>query len=90
MRIAAIVAAVNPLRAAVASTDVLSPYPQLVRAGFQRYSSYRQAALAGLATLTRAGRLRTAFRDQRLAQLLELLGTAGTRSTVEAGKAAAT
>ena len=48
------------------------------------------SALHGLATLTRAGRLRTAFRDQRLAQLLELLGTAGTRSTVEAGKAAAT
>jgi ABC-2 type transport system permease protein len=37
---------------------VLSPYPQLVRAGFQRYSSYRQAALAGLATNTVFGLLR--------------------------------
>jgi len=29
---------------------VLSPYPQLVAAGYRRYASYRQAALAGLTT----------------------------------------
>jgi viologen exporter family transport system permease protein len=46
------------LQGAVASFDVLSPYPQLVRAGFQRYATYRQAALAGLATNTVFGLLR--------------------------------
>jgi ABC-2 type transport system permease protein len=42
----------------VTSKDVLSPYPQLVRAGFQRYASYRQASLAGLATNIVFGLLR--------------------------------
>jgi ABC-2 type transport system permease protein len=37
---------------------VLSPYPQLVAAGFRRYAAYRQAALAGLATNTVFGLLR--------------------------------
>jgi ABC-2 type transport system permease protein len=37
---------------------VLSPYPQLVRAGFRRYAAYRQAALAGLATNVVFGLLR--------------------------------
>jgi ABC-2 type transport system permease protein len=37
---------------------VLSPYPQLVRAGFRRYATYRQAALAGLATNAVFGLLR--------------------------------
>ena len=37
---------------------MLSPYPRLVRAGFQRYATYRQAALAGLATNTVFGLLR--------------------------------
>ena len=35
----------NRLRGAVASQDVLSPYPQLVRAGVRRYATYRQAAI---------------------------------------------
>jgi ABC-2 type transport system permease protein len=47
---------------------VLSPYPQLVRAGFQRYSSYRQAALAGLATNTVFGFLRASVLVAVLAQ----------------------
>lgn len=46
------------LRGVVASSDVLSPYPQLVRAGFRRYATYRQAALAGLATNVVFGLLR--------------------------------
>lgn len=37
---------------------MLSPYPQLVRAGFRRFATYRQAALAGLATNTVFGLLR--------------------------------
>ena len=37
---------------------MLSPYPQLVRAGFRRYATYRQAALAGLATNCVFGLLR--------------------------------
>lgn len=40
--------------------DVLSPYPQLVRAGFRRYATYRQAALAGLTTNIVFGLLRAA------------------------------
>jgi ABC-2 type transport system permease protein len=40
--------------------DVLAPYPQLIRAGYRRYASYRQAALAGLTTNTVFGLLRAA------------------------------
>ncbi len=36
------------LRRAVASIDMLSPYPQLVAAGFRRHATHRQAALTGL------------------------------------------
>ena len=68
MRLAAIIAAVNRLRGAVASYDVLSPYPQLVRAGFQRFSTYWQAALAGLATNTVFGFLRASVLVAVLAQ----------------------
>ena len=39
---------------------MLAPYPQLVRAGFRRYASYRQAALAGLTTNVVFGLLRAA------------------------------
>jgi ABC-2 type transport system permease protein len=39
---------------------VLSPYPQLVVAGFRRFASYRQAALAGLVTNIVFGLLRAA------------------------------
>ncbi len=39
---------------------MLSPYPQLIRAGFRRYATYRQAALAGLATNVVFGLLRAA------------------------------
>ncbi|WP_300014871.1 ABC-2 family transporter protein [Pseudonocardia sp.] len=39
---------------------MLSPYPQLVRAGFRRYATYRQAALAGLTTNIVFGLLRAA------------------------------
>jgi ABC-2 type transport system permease protein len=46
------------LRRAVASIDVLSPYPQLVVAGFRRHATYRQAALAGLLTNIVFGLLR--------------------------------
>lgn len=48
------------LRAAVASDPVLAPYPQLVRAGYLRYASYRQAMVAGLATNVVFGLLRAA------------------------------
>ena len=37
---------------------VLAPYPQLVVAGFRRYATYRQAALAGLTTNVVFGLLR--------------------------------
>ena len=47
---------------------MLSPYPQLVRAGFQRFSTYRQAALAGLATNTVFGFLRASVLVAVLAQ----------------------
>lgn len=47
---------------------MLSPYPQLVRAGFQRYATYRQAALAGLATNTVFGLLRASVLVAVLAQ----------------------
>lgn len=53
-------APVNPLRSAVAWEDVLSPYPQLALAGFRRYATYRQAALAGLTTNVVFGLLRAA------------------------------
>jgi ABC-2 type transport system permease protein len=39
---------------------VLAPYPQLARAGYRRYASYRQASLAGLATNLVFGLLRAA------------------------------
>ncbi len=39
---------------------MLSPYPELVRAGFRRHSTYRQAALAGLTTNIVFGLLRAA------------------------------
>ena len=49
-------------------TNVLAPYPQLVRAGYRRYASYRQATLAGLATNTVFGLLRAAVLGAVLAQ----------------------
>lgn len=39
---------------------MLAPYPQLVIAGFRRYATYRQAALAGLTTNVVFGLLRAA------------------------------
>jgi ABC-2 type transport system permease protein len=39
---------------------VFAPYPQLVRAGYRRYATYRQASLAGLTTNAVFGLLRTA------------------------------
>jgi ABC-2 type transport system permease protein len=48
------------LQRPVASIDVLSPYPQLVVAGFRRHATYRQAALAGLLTNIVFGLLRAA------------------------------
>jgi viologen exporter family transport system permease protein len=53
---------------AVASYGVLSPYPQLVRAGFRRYATYRQAALAGLTTNVVFGLLRASVLVAVLAQ----------------------
>ncbi len=47
---------------------MLSPYPQLIRAGFQRYATYRQAALAGLATNIVFGLLRASVLVAVLAQ----------------------
>ncbi|MGQ0573699.1 MAG: ABC transporter permease [Pseudonocardia sp.] len=38
---------------------MLAPYPQLLRAGFLRYATYRQATLAGLTTNVVFGLLRT-------------------------------
>jgi AcrR family transcriptional regulator len=46
------------------------------------------SALHGLATLTRAGRLRPELRDRRLPQLLELLRTRSTATPVDVGKEA--
>jgi ABC-2 type transport system permease protein len=62
------------LRPAVTWTDVLSPcpqlvlYPTLIRAGFRRHSTYRQAALAGLTTNIVFGLLRAAVLLAVLAQ----------------------
>ncbi len=50
------------------SIVVLAPYPQLVRAGFRRYATYRQAALAGLATNVVFGLLRAAVLTAVLAE----------------------
>jgi ABC-2 type transport system permease protein len=47
---------------------VLAPYPQLLRAGYRRYSSYRQATLAGLTTNIVFGLLRAAVLVAVLAQ----------------------
>ncbi|HEY0812660.1 MAG TPA: ABC-2 family transporter protein [Pseudonocardia sp.] len=47
---------------------MLSPYPQLVRAGFRRYAAYRQAALAGLATNAVFGLLRASVLVAALAE----------------------
>lgn len=47
---------------------MLSPYPQLVAAGFRRYAGYRQAALAGLTANTVFGLLRAAVLIAVLAQ----------------------
>lgn len=47
---------------------MLAPYPQLVRAGFRRYASYRQAALTGLSTNVVFGLLRAAVLTAVLAQ----------------------
>jgi ABC-2 type transport system permease protein len=52
---------------------VLAPYPQLVRAGYRRYASYRQATLAGLATNAVFGLVRAAV----LAAVLAERGTVG-------------
>ncbi|WP_232663858.1 ABC transporter permease [Pseudonocardia sp. TRM90224] len=49
------------------------PYPQLVRAGFRRYATYRQAMLAGLFTNILFGLLRAAV----LAAVLAGRGTVG-------------
>jgi ABC-2 type transport system permease protein len=56
------------LRRVVTSKDVLAPYPQLLRAGYRRYASYRQATLAGLATNTVFGLLRAAVLAAVLAE----------------------
>lgn len=47
---------------------MLSPYPELVAAGFRRYASYRQAALAGLSTNVVFGLLRAAVLTAVLAE----------------------
>ena len=47
---------------------MLAPYPQLVRAGFRRYATYRQAMLAGLTTNIVFGLLRTSVLVAVLAQ----------------------
>jgi ABC-2 type transport system permease protein len=52
---------------------VLAPYPQLARAGFRRYATYRQAAFAGLATNCVFGLLRAAV----LVAVLAERGTVG-------------
>jgi ABC-2 type transport system permease protein len=58
----------NRLRGVVALINVLAPYPQLLRAGYRRYASYRQATLAGLATNTVFGLLRAAVLTAVLAE----------------------
>ena len=55
-------------------TDVLAPYPQLVRAGYRRYIGYRQAALAGMATNTVFGLLRAAVLSAVLAEAGRSIG----------------
>lgn len=70
----------NRLRAAVALTDVLAPYPQLVAAGFRRYASYRQAAFAGLTANIVFGLLRAAV-------LTAVLGQRGTVAGYDASVA---
>lgn len=50
---------------------MLAPYPQLARAGYRRYATYRQASLAGLATNLVFGLLRGAV-------LLAVLAERGT------------
>jgi len=56
------------LRPSVAWGNVLAPYPQLVRAGFRCYATYRQAALAGLVTNVVFGLLRAAVLTAVLAE----------------------
>lgn len=53
---------------------MLAPYPQLVRAGYRRYSTYRQATLAGLSTNLVFGLLRAAVVSAVLAQRPEVAG----------------
>jgi ABC-2 type transport system permease protein len=67
----------NRLRPAVAWTDVLSPYPLLVRAGFRRHSVYLTASLAGLFTNTVFGLLRVAV-------LLAVVAQTGTTAGYDA------
>ena len=45
-----------------------APYPQLVRAGYRRYATYRRAALAGLTTNVVFGLVRAAVLTAVLAQ----------------------
>ncbi|MGI9000240.1 MAG: ABC transporter permease [Pseudonocardia sp.] len=47
---------------------MLAPYPQLVRAGYRRYATYRQATLAGLTTNVVFGLLRAAVLTAVLAE----------------------
>ncbi|MGE3287015.1 MAG: ABC transporter permease [Pseudonocardia sp.] len=58
-------------------------FPRLIRAGFLRYSTYRQATLAGLTTNVVFGLLRTAV----LLAVLAERGTADARGPAEAGPA---
>ncbi|MDN5933501.1 MAG: hypothetical protein L0I24_20950, partial [Pseudonocardia sp.] len=55
---------------------MLSPYPQLVIAGFRRHSTYRQAALAGLTTNIVFGLLRAAVLVAVLVLMYALAATA--------------
>jgi viologen exporter family transport system permease protein len=59
------------LRGALALTNVLAPYPQLLRAGYLRYASYRQATVAGLLT-------NIVFDLLRVAVLVAVLAQRGT------------
>ncbi len=65
------------LRCPVASIDVRSPYVRLVRAGYLRHSTYRAAALAGLATNTVFGLLRVSV-------LLAVVAAGGTAAGYDA------
>ncbi|GAA0947697.1 ABC-2 family transporter protein [Pseudonocardia zijingensis] len=56
------------MRPAVAWTDVLAPYPQLLRAGYRRHAGYRQASLAGLCANVVFGLLRAAVLTAVLAE----------------------